>query len=110
MRRTAGIKKTPARRSGRNVHAQADHHGAAGALALILLASQLGAQAQDYPNRTITIVVPLAAGSGMDALVRLYADKLQTSLGKPVIVENKPGAALMLAAQYTQSQPADGYT
>jgi tripartite-type tricarboxylate transporter receptor subunit TctC len=85
-------------------------HGAAGALALILLASQLGAQAQDYPNRTITIVVPLAPGSGMDALVRLYADKLQTSLGKPVIVENKPGAALMLAAQYTQSQPADGYT
>ena len=72
--------------------------GALGALALTLA---MPAQAQqDYPNKPITIVVPLAAGSGMDSLVRLYADKLQQSLGKPVIVENKPGAALMLAAQY----------
>ncbi len=68
------------------------------------------AQAQDYPTRPITIVVPLAPGSGLDALVRLYADKLQTSLGKPVIVENKPGASLMLAAQFVASAPADGYT
>ena len=83
---------------------------AATVLAAALFATQPGAQAQDYPSRPITIVVPLAAGSGMDSLVRLYADKLQGALGKPVIVENKPGAALMLAAQYTQSQPADGYT
>ncbi len=76
----------------------------------VLLALGALASAQDYPTRAITIVVPLAAGSGLDALVRIYADKLQTSLGKPVIVENKPGAALMLAAQYTQGQPADGYT
>ncbi|MBV9556684.1 MAG: tripartite tricarboxylate transporter substrate binding protein [Pseudolabrys sp.] len=83
---------------------------AAAALAVALLTIQPSAYAQDYPTRPITIVVPLAAGSGMDSLVRLYADKLQSALGKPVIVENKPGAALMLAAQYTQSQPADGYT
>ena len=82
--------------------------GALGALALTLA---MPAQAQqDYPNKPITIVVPLAAGSGMDSLVRLYADKLQQSLGKPVIVENKPGAALMLAAQYLTTVPADGYT
>lgn len=68
------------------------------------------ASAQTYPDRPITIVVPLAAGSGMDALVRLYADRLQASLGKPVIVENKPGAALMLAASHVASMPADGYT
>ena len=68
------------------------------------------ATAQTYPDRPITIVVPLAAGSGMDALVRLYADKLQASLGKPVIVENKPGAALMLAASAVATAPADGYT
>ena len=36
-------------------------------------------QAQDYPTKPVTIVVPLAAGSGMDSLVRLYADKLQTA-------------------------------
>jgi tripartite-type tricarboxylate transporter receptor subunit TctC len=83
-----------------------------GALAaLAFAAAVIPAQAQqDYPNRPITIVVPLAPGSGLDALVRLYADKLQTSLGKPVIVENKPGASLMLAAQYVAAAPADGYT
>jgi len=68
------------------------------AIVLALVAAQsLPAQAQ-YPNRQVTIVVPLAAGSGMDVLVRLYADKLAQSLGKPVIVENRPGASLMLAA------------
>ena len=63
---------------------------ALGALALLLTGAQVPVQAQDYPTKPITIVVPLAAGSGMDSLVRLYADKLQRSLGKPVIVENKP--------------------
>jgi tripartite-type tricarboxylate transporter receptor subunit TctC len=82
-----------------------------GALAALALAvAAMPAQAQDYPTRPITIVVPLAPGSGLDALVRLYADRLQTSLGKPVIVENKPGASLMLAAQYVAAAPADGYT
>jgi tripartite-type tricarboxylate transporter receptor subunit TctC len=66
--------------------------------------------AQDYPNRPVTIMVPLAAGTGMDSLVRLYADKLQTAMGKPVVVENRPGAALMLAASAVAAAPADGYT
>jgi len=78
--------------------------------ATVLLFAGLPAQAQDYPTKQVTIVVPLAAGSGMDMLVRLYADKLQTSLGKPVVVENKPGAALMLAAAQVATAPADGYT
>jgi tripartite-type tricarboxylate transporter receptor subunit TctC len=82
----------------------------AGLLALPFVATALPAQAQDFPNKPITIVVPLAAGSGMDSLVRLYADKLQQSLGKPVVVENKPGAALMLAASAVATAPADGYT
>jgi tripartite-type tricarboxylate transporter receptor subunit TctC len=68
------------------------------------------AHAQDYPSRPVTIVVPLAAGSGMDALVRLYAEKLQVALGKPVVVDNRPGAALMLAAAAVATAPADGYT
>lgn len=68
------------------------------------------AAAQTYPNRPITIVVPLAAGSGMDALVRIYADKLQSSLGQPVVVENRPGAALMLAASTVAKAEPDGYT
>src|SRR3954465_10501693 len=64
----------------------------------------------EYPNRPVTIIVSLAAGSGMDVLVRLYADKLSQSLGKPVIVENRPGASLMLAANAVAAAPPDGHT
>jgi tripartite-type tricarboxylate transporter receptor subunit TctC len=66
--------------------------------------------AQTYPARPITIVVPLAAGSGMDTIVRLYGDQLAQSLGKSVVVENKPGAATMLGTASVASAPADGYT
>ena len=82
----------------------------AGLLAIPFMLAASPARAQDYPTRPITIVVPLAAGSGMDSLVRLYAEKLQQSLGKPVVVENKPGASLMLAAAAVATAPADGYT
>jgi len=66
--------------------------------------------AEDYPTKPITIVVSLAAGSGMDTITRLYADKLSEALGKPVIVENKPGAATTLAANQVASARPDGYT
>jgi len=82
------------------------------AAALVLGVALLDAapeQAQ-YPNRPVTIIVPLAAGSGMDVLVRLYAEKLQQSLGKPVVVENRPGASLMLAANAVAQSPPDGHT
>jgi tripartite-type tricarboxylate transporter receptor subunit TctC len=78
-------------------------------LCAVLLASA-PAGAEDYPSRPITIVVSLAAGSGMDAITRLYAEKLSEALGKPVIVENKPGAATTLAANFVAKAPADGYT
>jgi len=80
------------------------------AAAITAVAASAPAQAQDYPTRPITIVVPLAAGSGMDSLVRLYAEKLQIALGKSVVVDNRPGAALMLAAAAVATAPADGYT
>jgi len=65
---------------------------------------------QSYPSKSIPIVVSLAAGTGMDALTRLYADKLSQALGKPVVVENKPGAATTLAASQVATAPADGHT
>lgn len=68
------------------------------------------APAQDYPNKPVTIILPLAAGSGLDIIARIYAEKLQEGLGKPVIVENRPGAALMLATQMVATAPPDGYT
>jgi tripartite-type tricarboxylate transporter receptor subunit TctC len=78
-------------------------------LCLVLLASA-PARGEDYPSRAITIVVSLAAGSGMDAVTRLYAEKLSEAFGKPVIVENKPGAATTLAANQVARASPDGYT
>ena len=68
------------------------------------------AQAQSYPSKTLTIVVSIGAGTGMDVLARLYAEKLSAALGKPVVVENKPGAATMLAANAVATAPPDGHT
>jgi tripartite-type tricarboxylate transporter receptor subunit TctC len=82
----------------------------AGAFGLLAAHFCVPAAAQTYPSKPVTIVVSLAAGSGMDTLVRLYADKLQEALGKPVVVENKPGAALMIAAASVATSPPDGYT
>jgi tripartite-type tricarboxylate transporter receptor subunit TctC len=77
---------------------------------LVLLLPHLPASAEDYPTKAITIVVSLAPGSGMDTITRLYADKLSEALGKPVIVENKPGAATTLAANQVATARPDGYT
>ena len=68
------------------------------------------AMAQDYPTKPITVILPLAAGSGLDLVARLYGEKLQETLGKPVVVENRPGAAMMIATQAVASAPPDGYS
>ena len=62
------------------------------------------------PSKNLTIIVSIGAGTGMDVLVRLYAEKLSAALGKPVVVENKPGAATMLAAAQVATAPPDGHT
>ncbi|MDB5571732.1 MAG: hypothetical protein JWN93_2915 [Hyphomicrobiales bacterium] len=83
---------------------------AAAVAAVLGLCAAAPLSAQEWPSKPITIVLPLAAGSGLDTIARLYAEKLQTSLGKPVIVDNRPGAALMLAAQAVAVAPPDGHT
>jgi len=69
------------------------------------------ASAQDvFPSRNIHIIVPNAAGGGLDYFARLVGAKLADRLGKPVVVENRPGAnGTLAAAQVTKSQP-DGHT
>src|SRR5262247_1553757 len=84
-------------------------NGATTAALAVALAGPF-AEAQEYPARNVTIVVPLAAGSGMDSIVRIYAEDLAKALGKPVVVENQPGAALMLAAQNVARAAPDGHT
>jgi tripartite-type tricarboxylate transporter receptor subunit TctC len=77
---------------------------------LAIFGLQSSAQAQAYPSRNITIVVSIGPGTGMDVVTRLYAEKLAAVLGKSVIVENRPGAATMLAAQSVATSPPDGHT
>ncbi len=68
------------------------------------------ARADNYPTRPITIIVSLAAGTGMDTLVRLYADKLSQSLGQPVVIDNRPGGAGVVAGESILKGAPDGYT
>lgn len=75
-----------------------------------LAVASFGALAQAYPNKPIRIVVPYAAGGGADANARLLAQPLSQLLGQPIIVENRPGASGVLAAQNVIQSPADGYT
>ena len=68
------------------------------------------AEAQTYPSKNVTIVVPLAAGTGMDSVVRMYGEELAKSLGVPVVVENQPGAAMMVATTNVSRATPDGHT
>jgi len=82
----------------------------AGALGLAVLAASTPASAEGYPSRPITIIVSLAAGTGMDTLVRIYGEKLSQALGQPVVIENKPGGAGVVAGETIAKGPPDGYT
>jgi tripartite-type tricarboxylate transporter receptor subunit TctC len=77
------------------------------ACALAVSAAPLAAQ--DYPTRTIRMVVGFTAGGPTDIPARFIADRLATALGRPVIVENKPGAGATLAANDVMSRGRDGY-
>jgi tripartite-type tricarboxylate transporter receptor subunit TctC len=68
------------------------------------------AAAQTWPTRTITLVVPFAAGSGTDSISRVLAEKLSGRLGQPVVVENKAGAASAIGTAYVAKAAPDGYT
>jgi len=69
------------------------------------------AAAQDaYPTKPIRILVGYAAGGGNDIIVRVMQPEMQKGLGQPVIIENKPGAQSIIAAELAARAPADGYT
>ena len=78
---------------------------------IALLAALAGpAAAQDYPNKPIRIVVGYSAGGGNDIIVRVMTNELSKGLGQPIIVENKPGAQSIIAAEFVAKSPPDGYT
>ena len=80
---------------------------------LLLLAFALliagTATAQPYPSRTVRIVVPATPGGAIDLIARSLAEKMTTSLGQAVVVENKPGASNNLGTDFVAKSPPDGY-
>lgn len=81
-----------------------------GAMSLLAGLMPLAAQAQDYPRRTVTIVVPGTPGGSPDVMARLFAQRLAESLGQQVVVEAVPGASGIIGVQKVARAPADGYT
>ena len=80
------------------------------ALALATFIIHPPALADTYPSKSITIMPLLAAGTGLDVTVRLYAEQLSQAFGKPVIVENKPGSAGLAGVAALKAASADGYS
>ena len=84
--------------------APAGRRAAAGA------AARPRSRAADYPAKPITLIVPFPAGSGTDAVGRIFGNELSSILGQQVIVENKPGANATIAANLVARARPDGYT
>ena len=80
------------------------------AAALCLIATATSAPAQDWPAQPIHIIVSFGPGGGADIIGRILADAMQERLGKPVIVENKPGAGGILGNELVAHATPDGYT
>src|SRR5260370_4414766 len=80
------------------------------AAVLLMIAGRDSAQAQEYPARTVTIIVPFAAGGPADITGRIVADIFNRHLGQKFVVENVGGAGGTIGALLAARPPADGYT
>src|SRR6476619_4188933 len=82
----------------------------AGLLAATTFAAANNAQAQNYPNRPITVIVPYAGGSASDVVSRVLFEKMASILGQTIVVENKPGAGGNIGTAQAAKATPDGYT
>ena len=76
----------------------------------IALSISLSVFAQTYPNKPVRLVVPYAAGGGVDTVARAVAQQLTESMGQPILVENRPGANSVIGTEHVAKSTADGYT
>ena len=79
-------------------------------LALLAAALALPAHAQNYPNRPVRVIVPLAPGGGMDTVARGLGQKLGDTLGQSFVVDNRPGAGSQIGLEILTASAPDGYT
>jgi tripartite-type tricarboxylate transporter receptor subunit TctC len=77
---------------------------------MLSLVPHQAADAQSYPSRPISFVVPNLAGGSSDLIARAVGAQLQRILGQPVVIDNKPGASEMIATDFLARSPADGHT
>jgi len=77
---------------------------------LVLCAAAAGALAQVYPSKSIRIVVGFPPGGGNDIIARMVGAKMQEGWGQPVVIDNKPGANSIIAAEFVAKSAPDGYT
>lgn len=77
---------------------------------LLMIGLPATAHAQAYPNKPVRIVVPFPPGGGGDTIMRLFAEKLTASLGQPVIIDNRSGAAGRVGTEHVARAAPDGYT
>ena len=82
----------------------------AAVLGVVICALSLGPASADYPDKVVRIIVPVAAGGGVDVMARLLAQRLGDRLGQQFIVENRAGAAGVIGTKSVIRSPADGYT
>jgi tripartite-type tricarboxylate transporter receptor subunit TctC len=80
------------------------------AFAACMPAAETGAQSANYPDRAIKILVGFSAGGGTDVVARIVGQKLSETLGQTVVVENRPGASGLIAAEAVAKSAPDGYT
>ena len=79
-------------------------------LSALLICVVASAAAQDYPNRPVRMVVPYAAGGGVDIVARAVSQELAKGIGQPVIVENRTGAGSNIGSDFVAKAAPDGYT
>jgi tripartite-type tricarboxylate transporter receptor subunit TctC len=80
------------------------------AFAVVGLAAPQALQAQTYPAKSVTLIVPSAAGGGTDTIARLLGDQLSKQLGQSFVVENRTGAGMLVGTTAAAKAPPDGYT
>ncbi len=80
------------------------------AAALAALASSGAARAEDWPTRSIHVIVPLSAGSALDIIPRVVFKQVSQQLGQPIVIENRPGASGTIGARAVATASPDGYT
>lgn len=79
-------------------------------LAIMMIAGSSLAQAQAWPTKPLRWIIPFAPGGGLDVITRAYAPHLGAALGQPVVPENRPANAGILAMEFVAKTPPDGYT